>query len=226
MTTRSALPWFLALWAATAAAAPLDEALARLDRAAAGFRGLRAQIRKISFTALVKESDEESGRITLYRPKPKDLRMLVEFEQPSPRAVAFANNRIQIFYPRLMTVQEYDLGKQGSLVDQFLLLGFGTPVRDLRRAYSIRYLGQEAVNGAPADRLELTPLSQEALQHVKSIEIWVSQADGMVLQQKVNQPSRDYVLVTYSSIQVNPALTPADVRLNLPKGVKKETPQR
>lgn len=226
MTTRFALPWFLALWAATAAAAPLDEALARLDRAAAGFRGLRAQIRKISFTALVKESDEESGRITLYRPKPKDLRMLVEFEQPSPRAVAFANNRIQIFYPRLMTVQEYDLGKQGSLVDQFLLLGFGTPVRDLRRAYSIRYLGQEAVNGAPADRLELTPLSQEALQHVKSIEIWVSQADGMVLQQKVNQPSRDYVLVTYSSIQVNPALTPADVRLNLPKGVKKETPQR
>lgn len=226
MTTRFALPWFLALWAAMGAAAPLEEALARLDRAAAGFRGLRAQIRKISFTALVKESDEESGRITLYRPKPKDLRMLVEFEQPSPRAVAFANNRIQIFYPRLMTVQEYDLGKQGALVDQFLLLGFGTPVRDLRRAYSIRYLGQEAVNGAPADRLELTPLSQEALQHVKSIEIWVSQADGMVLQQKVNQPSRDYVLVTYSSIQVNPALTPADVRLNLPKGVKKETPQR
>ncbi len=226
MTACFVFSWFLALWAATAAATPLDEALARLDRAAAGFRGLRAQIRKISYTALVKESDEESGRITLFRPKPKDLRMLVEFDQPSPRAVAFANNRIQIFYPRLMTVQEYDLGKQGALVDQFLLLGFGTPVRELRRAYSIRHVSQEAVNGAPADRLELTPLSPEALQHVKSIEIWVSQADGMVLQQKVNQPSRDYVLVTYSSIQVNPALTPADVRLNLPKGVKKETPQR
>lgn len=226
MTARTAPAWFFALWSACAAAAPLEEALARLDRAAAGFRGLRAQIRKISFTALVKESDEETGRITLFRPKPKDLRMLVEFEQPSPRALAFANNRIQIFYPRLMTVQEYDLGKQGALVDQFLLLGFGTPVRDLRRAYSIRYLGQEAVHGAPADRLELTPLSQEAQQHVKSIEIWVSQADGMVLQQKVNQPSRDYVLVIYSSIQLNPPLTLADVRLNLPQGVKKETPQR
>ncbi|MCS7044601.1 MAG: outer membrane lipoprotein carrier protein LolA [Bryobacteraceae bacterium] len=226
MTLRHPLLWILALWAAQAPASPLEEALARLDRAAAGFRGMKAQIRKVSFTALVKESEEESGRITLFRPKPKDLRMLVEFDQPSPRAVAFANNRIQIFYPRLMTVQEYDLGRQGSLVDQFLLLGFGTPVRDLRRAWSIRHVGQETVNGTPADRLELTPLSQEALQHVKTIEIWVSQADGMVLQQKVNQPSRDYVLVTYSSIQVNPALTPADVRLNLPKGVKKETPQR
>jgi len=226
MTLCRTLPWFLALWTATAAAPPLDEALARLDRAAAGFRGLKAQIRKISFTALVKESDEETGRITLYRPKPRDLRMLAEFEHPAPRAVAFANNKVQIYYPRLMTVQEYDLGKQGALVDQFLLLGFGTPVRELRRAYSIRYMGQEAVNGTPADRLELTPLAEEARQHVKSIEIWVSQADGMVLQQKVNQPSRDYVLVTYSSIQVNPPLTPADVRLNLPKGVKKETPQR
>jgi outer membrane lipoprotein-sorting protein len=207
-------------------AAPLDDALARLDKAAAGFRGMTAQIRKISYTALVKETSEESGRIVLYRPKPKDLRMLVEFDQPSPRAVAFQGGKIQLFYPRLMTVQEYDLGKQGGLVDQFLLLGFGTPVRDLRRAYSIRYLGEDKLNGVAADRLELTPLSQEAAQHVKSVEIWVSQTDGMVIQQKVNQPSRDYVLVAYSGIQVNPALTPAQVRLNLPKGVKKETPQR
>lgn len=226
MSLHKSLPWILALWSTAAFASPLEEALARLDRAAAGFRGLKAQIRKVSFTALVRETSEESGRITLYRPRPKDLRMLVEFEQPSPRAVAFANNRIQIYYPKLMTVQEYDLGRQGALVDQFLLLGFGTPVRDLRRAYSIRHLGQEPVNGAPADHLELTPLSEEARQHVRSIEIWVSQSDGTVLQQKVNQPSRDYVLVTYSSIQINPALTPADVRLNLPKGVKKETPQR
>lgn len=207
-------------------ASPLDGALARLDRAAAGFRGMTAQIRKISYTALVKETSEESGRIVLYRPRPKDLRMLVEFDQPSPRAVAFQGNKVQLFYPRLMTVQEYDLGRQGGLVDQFLLLGFGTPVSELRRAYSIRHVGEEKINGVTADRLELTPLSQEAAQHVRNVEIWVSQTDGMVIQQKVNQPSRDYVLVSYSSIQVNPALTPAQVRLNLPKGVKRETPQR
>lgn len=209
-----------------AAADPLEEALARLDRAAAGFRGMTAQIRKISYTALVKETSEESGRIVLYRPRPKDLRMLVEFDQPSPRAVAFQNNKIQLYYPKLQTVQEYDLGKQGGLVDQFLLLGFGTPVRDLRRAYSIRYAGEDKVDGTAADKLELTPLSEEALRHVKTVELWVSRADGMVIRQKVNQPSRDYVLVAYSSIQVNPPLTPAQVRLNLPKGVKKETPQR
>jgi len=152
--------------------------------------------------------------------------MLVEFDQPSPRAVAFQNNKIQLYYPRLMTVQEYDLGKQGALVDQFLLLGFGTPVRELRRAYSIRHLGQECGNTFIVKPSPLTPLSQEAAQYVKTVEIWVSQNDGMVIQQKVNQPSRDYVLVMYSGIQVNPPLTPADVRLNLPKGVKKETPQR
>lgn len=224
--TRTRLTLFLLAACLGAPAAPLDDALARLDKAAAGFRSMTAQIRKISYTALVKESSEESGRFVLYRPKPRDLRMLVEFDQPSPRAVAFQGNKIQLYYPKLMTVQEYDLGKQGGLIDQFLLLGFGTPVRELRRAYSIRHVGEEKLNGVAADRLELTPLSQEASHHVKSVEIWVSQTDGMVIQQKVNQPSRDYVLVSYSGIQVNPALTPAQVRLNLPKGVKKETPQR
>jgi outer membrane lipoprotein-sorting protein len=224
--TKARLMFLLLAACLGGAASPLDDALARLDKAAAGFRGMTAQIRKISYTALVKESDEESGRIVLYRPKPKDLRMLVTFDQPSQRAVAFQGNKIQLYYPKLMTVQEYDLGKQAGLVDQFLLLGFGTPVRELRRAYTIRYVGEEKVNGVTADRLELTPVSEEAARHVKSVEIWVSQTDGMVVQQKVNQPSRDYVLVAYTGIQVNPALTPAQVRLNLPKGVKKETPQR
>jgi outer membrane lipoprotein-sorting protein len=214
------------LWTQGAIAAPLDDALARLDKAAIGFRGLTASIKKSTYTAIIKESNEESGTMTLFRPKPKDLRMLVEFDKPDTRAVSFQNRKIQIFYPKLMTVQEYDLGKQASLVDQFLLLGFGTSSKELQQSYDIKLTGEEALPGGKADRLELVPKSEEARKSVKRIEIWVSQTDGVTVQQKVHQPSRDYVLISYSDIKLNPAMTEDSVKLKLPKGVKKETPQK
>ena len=207
-------------------ASTLEEALARIDKAAAGFRGLTAHIKKASYTAIIKESTEEEGKMTLFRPKPKDLRMLVEFEKPEIRAVAYQNRKIQIFYPKLMTVQEYDLGKQASLVDQFLLLGFGTSSRDLQQSYDIKLAGEDVLPGGKADRLELVPKSEEARKSVKRIEIWISETDGVTVQQKVHQPSRDYVLISYSDIKLNPAMTEDSVKLKLPKGVKKETPQK
>lgn len=222
---RGALAFALAL-APSLTATPLDDALARLDKAATGFRGLTANIKKTSYTAIIKEATEESGKMTLYRPKSKDLRMLVEFDKPEVRAVAYQNRKIQIFYPKLMTVQEYDLGKQASLVDQFLLLGFGTSSKELKQSYDITLAGEEVLPGGKADRLELSPKSEEARKSVKRIEIWISQADGTTVQQKVHQPSRDYVLISYSDIKLNPAMTEDSVKLKLPKGVKKETPQK
>jgi outer membrane lipoprotein-sorting protein len=211
---------------APAAAAPLDDVLARMDKSAAGFRGLTASIRMISYTALVKETSEESGQITIFRPKPRDMRMLVEISKPSARAVAYQSRKVQMYYPKLEVVREYDLGKQSSLVDQYLLLGFGTASGELKKSYGIRHAGAETLNGVKCDRLELTPLSGEALKHVRMFEIWVSEQDGIVVQQKVHQPSRDYMLFSYGDMKLNPALTESSVRLKLPKGVKKETPQK
>jgi outer membrane lipoprotein-sorting protein len=215
---------FLAV--APLAAGSLDDALARLDRSAASFRGLTASIKKVSYTALIKESSEESGRITLYRAKPRDLRMLVEFTEPAQRAVAFQNHKAQVYSPRLQLVQDYDFGKQAALVDQFLLLGFGTSSTELRRNYDIRYGAEETLRGVRADRLEFTPKSGEAQKQVKLVEIWVSHEDGIVVQQKIHQPSRDYVLISYSDIKLNPKMTASSVVLKLPKGVKRESPQR
>ena len=35
-------------------------------------------------------------------------------------------------YPKLKTVQEIDLGKRTDLIDQFLLVGFGTSGQELQ----------------------------------------------------------------------------------------------
>jgi outer membrane lipoprotein-sorting protein len=221
----SALAFVLAVSGVSAQSA--DEVLSRMDRAASGFRGVTAAVKKTSFTAVIKESSEETGRMSLYRPKPKDMRMLVQFSKPDERAVAFAGKKIQIYYPKLQTVQEYDLGKQSSLLDQFLLLGFGTPGSELKKSYEIKLLGQEIVSGVKCSHLELKPLSPDARAHIRQVELWIGETDGQPMQQRILQPSRDYTLITYSDLKVNPAgLSESSVKLNTPKGTKVERPQK
>lgn len=212
--------------AAPLAAQTLEATLSRMDRAAQGFRGITAQLEQVSHTAVINDTATESGSITLFRPKPRDLRMLVEFTQPDVRSVAYASRKVQIFYPKLLTAQEYDLGKQSALIDQFLLLGFGAPGSELRKSYEVNYGGRETIDGAPCDRLELTPRDAEALKHVRRIDIWISEATGQPVRQKIHQPSRDYREIRYRGLKLNPPLTDDSVRLKLPKGVKRTSPQK
>lgn len=216
----------LMAWCLGLQAQNLEAVTARMDASAASFKAMTADIRQTSFTAVLNESNVSSGTITLEKTRPKELRMLVEFSSPDPKSVFYENRKLQIYYPKIQTVQEYDLGKQASLVDQFLLLGFGSRGSDLKASYELKYLGDEQINGEKTQRLELTPKSQEALQHVKKLELWIAESTGQPIQQKVFQPSRDYILIAYSNMKVNPALAPDAVKLKTPKGVKKEYPQK
>ena len=211
------------VFAATISAQDLESALGRMDRLSKGFRGLTADLHRITYTAVIKQAEESSGRLTVFRAQPKDLRMLVEIEKPDPGAVAVANNKVQIYYPKIAEVQEYDLsGKQNRLIEEFLLLGFGTSTSDLGKKYSIKYMEMATVQGLKADLLELVPKSTEAREHFPRIEMWIAQDGGYPLRLKLYQPSKDYQEAEYTNVRVNPTnITEAAVRIKLPKGVKK-----
>ena len=198
----------------------------RIDRAAADFRGLTANIRRVTHTDFVNEDTVDIGTIRIRRVKPHDLRVLIDFTKPDPKTVAFQGKKAEIFYPRMNTVDEYDLGKYRDLVDQFLLLGFGSTSKDLQDAYNVRLVGPETVDGQKATEIELTPKSKDVLQQIKRFELWISDSNGLPLQIKY-YPSGQNILITYSEIKVNPAdLREADLKLQLPKGTKRVYPQK
>jgi outer membrane lipoprotein-sorting protein len=218
---------FAALFAGAASAQSLESTLGRMDAVSKGFRGATADLKKISFTYFAKDTDEESGRISLYRPSPQDMRMLVEFSKPQERAVSYAKDKVLMYLPKANTVQEYNLGKDSRLVEQYLLLGFGASGADLRKSYSIKYVEMTMIDGDNADHLYLEPKAAEARDQVRGIDLWIAQPGGYPVRMKVLQPSRDTVELQYSNLRINPiSLTEASVRLKLPKGVKKETPQK
>jgi len=217
---------FIASLALGAQAATVDSVLNRMDEAGQTFRGMTAGIRKISYTAIIKESTEESGKITLRCPKPRQVHALIQFDKPDPKSIAFRDKKAQIYLPKINTVQEWDMGKYDSLLTQGLLIGFATPSRDIRKNYSVLLDKDETVAGIKCHRLQLVPTVESIRQHFAKIELWISESEGLPVQQKLFQASGDYTQIIYSGMKLEPGLTDQQVRLVLPPNVKKEYPQK
>lgn len=215
---------------AAAAAAPAAESLAavqaRIDKSAADFQSLTAKVKKVSYTAVIKDQSSETGTFTIKKVKVGDVRVRMEIEKPDARSIALSRKKYEVFLPKINTVQEYDLSQYGRLVDQFLLLGFGTPVREITKSYDMVVTGTDMIDGKQATRVELRPKAANVKEHLKLVEMWFPPNDGNPIQQKFLQPSGDYVQSTYFEVKVNPLLKDADVQLTLPKNVKREKPQK
>jgi outer membrane lipoprotein-sorting protein len=208
-----------------AAAASEKEILSRMDAAAPGFKGMTADITRVKFTSILNDRSEEIGTMSILR-SGKSLRAKIVIEKPNARAVSFEGEQVEVFYPKINTVQVFDIGKNRGLIDQFLLLGFGGSGKDLSRSYQVKSMGQEKVNGVSATRLVLTPKTAKVRESIKSVEIWVPDGEAYPIRQKFVEPSDDFTEVTYRGIKVNPGLTPAHLKLELPAGVKREYPQK
>jgi outer membrane lipoprotein-sorting protein len=215
----------LILPALLARAEPLADILARMDRAAQDFRALSATMKRIQYTAVISESNEMDGVVRLKRIK-KGTVGIVDFQHSEQRTVYVNGHDIQVYYPKANTVEIYDSSKYTSNIDQFLLLGFGTSSAELQKSYDLKMAGTEAIGGVATTRIEMTPKSDELKKLITKIELWIPEGKDTPIQEKVTEPSKNYELITYSDIKVNPSLPDSAFELKLPAKVKKIHPQK
>ena len=199
---------------------------ARMDQAAPEFKTVSAKLKKSSFTKIINDTTSESGTILIKRVKAAEMRVKIEFTGDDARTALFHDRKYEVFLPKLKVVQEYDLGLYGALVDQFMLLGFGTSGKSLAQNYDIKLVKQEDVAGLQTTQLELVPKSKEARVHLAKIEMWIPEGQAYPVQQKLHFPSGNYDTVTYSGLKLNAPLSDDLLKLDLPKGVKRDFPQR
>lgn len=204
----------------------LAEISARLDQNAASFRSMAAKLERLDYTAVIKDTTRETGSIRLLKKKNGSVEMRIDFTSPDSKQISYADRKVQSYLPKINTVQIVDVGKIDSLISQGILIGFGTTARELQKSYSLKVSGEEAVNGKPATRVELTPKGDSALMKVKKIEVWLAHSDGYPIRQKLYQGAGDYTQATYSELKINPPIDEKDFRLDLPKDVKKEYPAK
>jgi outer membrane lipoprotein-sorting protein len=210
-----------ALLPSRATADTLPEILTRLDSSAAAFKCMSAQMKRLDHTEVINDTSEERGSIALRRTS-KGVEGLVDNTFPDKRTMSFSGKQFRFYLPKINTIQIYDVGKRRDQVDQFLVLGFGTSGKELQKAYSLKMLGPDTLNGIKTNRIELTPKTKDALELFQRLELWIPEGGSHAIQQKVHLKGGDYKLMSYTDVKINPPLTDASFDLKAPKNAKKE----
>ena len=200
----------------------LENILKQLDAAAKEFRSLTADLERTKVTVVVNDRSTETGQILVRR----DEKMRIELTQPDPRTILRDGNELYVFNPKISRVEQYDLSKHRALVDQFLLLGFGTSGSELKKSYLVTVLGEQALDKEKVLLLELTPKSDDVRKEVSKIHLWIDQSTWLPAQQKFFETgSGDYFTIRYTNVARNVRISNSRFKPHWPRGTTKVKPQ-
>ncbi len=200
-----------------------DSVLSMMDAGARDFRTLTANIDNIKYTAVVKDTSTESGQMWFRK---KDEKMRIEFSKPDPRTILRSGDSLSIYTPKINRVEEYNLGKNRSLVDQYVLLGFGSRSDSVKKSYTVAFVSEEELDGKKTLLLELVPKSDDIRAQISKIEMWIDESAWLPLQQKFFESgSGDYFIFHYSDIKKNLKIDDAKFRADWPKNATKTKPR-
>jgi outer membrane lipoprotein-sorting protein len=198
---------------------PLGEILARMNDRAKHLRTVSANIDYTKVTVVVDDKSTEEGE--LFFRKAKNPEILLNFKKPDPKVILFKQKRAEIYLPKSNQIQEYDLEKHSGLVEQFLLLGFGTETGELEKSYSIKLTGEEVLDGDTTAVLELTPRREDISTQLTKIQLWISEESWIPVQQKFFEAGGDYLLTRYTAVKTDRVLPPGTFQIVAPSDVKR-----
>ena len=200
----------------------LESVLKQLDTQAGDFHSLKADLERTKVTVVVNDKSTESGQIFVRR----DDKMRIDLTQPDPRTILRDGNDFYIYNPKIHRVEEYNLGKKKSLVDQFLLLGFGTSGSDLKKGYLVTLQDEETFGNQKVVLLELIPKSDEVRNQLSKIQLWIDESTWLPAQQKFFETgSGDYFVIRYKNMVRNLRIADSQFKPHWPRGTTRVKPQ-
>jgi outer membrane lipoprotein-sorting protein len=193
-----------------------------MDKSAKDFHSLTANLEHIKYTDVVKDTSTESGQIFVER----DAKMRIEFVKPDLRTILRTGDSLFIYTPKINRVEEFNLGKNREMVDQYVLLGFGTKSENILKSYTIEFKDEVTLDDKKTVLLELTPKSEQILKQITRIQMWVDEASWLPVQQKFYEAgSGDYLLFHYTKMLKNLKLAGSKFKQDWPKGVARVKPR-
>ncbi|HLI34225.1 MAG TPA: hypothetical protein VKW70_04205 [Terriglobia bacterium] len=196
-----------------------NQLLSHMDEVARTVKTVSARLEYTTVTVLVNDRSTQNGQI-FYR-KGKRPEVLVKFTAPEPKEILFKKNRAEIYYPKINQIQEYDLERRRDVLQQFLLLGFGTESSKLEESYHIRYLGEQKLGDQVFPALELTPIQKDIAAQLSKVELWISPESWLPVQQQFFEPSGDYLIARYSNMKINRELGPSIFKIHPKPGAER-----
>jgi len=199
----------------------VPDILARMDKDAPGFHALTANLVMDTYQKILDSHTDENGSLQMQRSSKGETRAIITFTGNSARTIGFQGKSARIYYPAINQYQDVSLGSNAAVVNQFLLLGFGSSGKELAQSYSITEQGEEKISGQSAAKLLLVPKDQSVLERLAKVELWIPDNGSNPIQQTFYEPSGNYRKITYSDMHLNPAIT-GTLELKMPKNAKKQ----
>ncbi len=197
----------------------LDQILFHMNESAKHLKTLSANLEYTKVTVLVNDFATESGQMYYRNAKSPDI--LIDFKTPAPKVILFKKSKAEIYQPRINQIQEFDLSEHSSLIQQFLLLGFGTQSKELQKVYEVKYLKEEQLGGDTTALLELVPRDSKIAAQLAKIHLWISEESWLPVQQKFFEAGGDYSVARYSSVKVNRNLPSSTFQIHAAKDVRR-----
>ncbi len=192
-----------------------------MSDAADHLKTLTANIERTKVTVVVDDRSTESGQL-FYR---RDHRLRIEFSKPETKIVLLNGDKAYIYNPKIKQVQEYDLSKHRGLVDELLLIGFGTSAKDLKKAYLVTLLGETEMDGRSVAQMELIPKSDKLRAQINKIHLWLDMVSWLPIHQKFFEAGGDYFEIHYTEAKSNLKIPDSKFELKLPKDVTRIKPR-
>lgn len=197
----------------------LTEILSDMNEASKRLKTVSANLEYTKVTVLVDDKSTESGQLLFRRGKTTEIR--IDIQKPERKILLFKKNKGEIYFPKINQIQEYDLAQKSDLVQQFLLLGFGTDANELKKTYNVTYVKEEDLEGDTTVLLQLVPRKENTAAQITKIQIWVNEESWLPAQQKFFQSGGDYLIAHYSGVKVNRVLPGSSFELNAPDSAKR-----
>lgn len=202
--------------------ATVESVLGMMDKSAADFKSLGADIEHVKYTAVVKDTSTETGQIYVR----KDEKLRIDFQNPDQRTILRNGDNLYIYTPKINRVEEYNIGKNRAMADQYLALGLGKKGENIRKNYKVTLIGEEELDGHKTALLELIPNNEDFRKDINKIQMWIDEASWLPVQQKFFEGSSgDYFLSRYKKMIKNLKIGDSRFKPDWPKGTKVEKPR-
>jgi len=192
------------------AADDLDKVLHQLDTAAASFRTTSADFEFDSVqTDPFPDTDVQKGSVYYQRDGKvfKTAAHIREFNgKPVPKIYMYADGMFKLYEPMNDLVTTF---KQAGKFESYVMLGFGASGKELADKWTIKYLGQETVDGVKTDKLELVAKDPAVRKNIPKVTIWLDTERAISLRQVFDQGAGQSRNCHYFNVKVNDPL-PAD----------------
>jgi outer membrane lipoprotein-sorting protein len=198
----------------------LQQILNKMDEVAKNFRTFNAKFTQKNYTAVLKEfSAPETGEFYYARTKDGSVLMRHEIMNPGKRILTIKGDTLTVYRPAIKEAQVASRQKMRDIVE-YLAIGIGQSSAKLREKFKISYKGSESMDAAKCAVLVFVPKDAKTVAHLASITIWLKESSATPAQYKFQEPSEDYLLISFSAEKVNANIPNSKFEQKLPSGVE------